>query len=87
MVLGRARAGLRRGGVQKNERTKQLSAIGRQERAGPDKRGEVYQELSSTEEETPSRRHLPSPSSPLLPPTVETVCRKYAAISVLIQSV
>lgn len=39
------------------ERTKQLSAIDRQERAGPDKRGEVYQESSSTEEETPSRGH------------------------------
>lgn len=38
-------------------RTKQLSAINRQERAGPDKRGEVYHELSSTKEETRSRRH------------------------------
>lgn len=40
------------------ERTKQLSATDRQERAGPDKRGEVYHELSSTDEETPSRSHL-----------------------------
>lgn len=55
------------------ERTKQLSAINRQERAGPDKRGEVYHELNSTKEETPGRRHPHFLLLPRLPSSLSTV--------------
>lgn len=55
----------------------------RREREGPDKKGEVYHEPSSTEEATPSRSPAPLPQ-----PTVETVePEKMAVISALIQPV
>lgn len=75
------------------ERTKQLSAEDRREGAGPDKRGEVYHELSSTEEETHSRSHPPISSSSFppnsLPPSNCKNCEreKMAVISGLIQPV
>lgn len=56
------------------ERTKRLSAIDRQERAGPDKGGEVYHELSSTEERHPPPSRSPAP--PLVQPTVEAASGK-----------